>query len=190
MGDTAGRRLLDLGSGGGHYSAHLARDHQARVDAIDVSPTQHQRALAQYGAVEGVRYLLGDAIEHLLRADPYDVVYSIHGLGFIHPRRSLPALHTGLRPGGRLVFSVLHTDLHSREPSGSIEPRAQQVRLNGLEPLDVQMWVLTPQLWESLLDEHGFAVEVIDLPTHDGDPVVNQLIRAHRRPDAPVVMRS
>lgn len=106
LGDIGGKRLLDLGCGGGHYATHLARDHHARVDAIDVAPTQHQRALLQYGDVPGVRFLLGDAIDHLHRCEPYDLVYSVHGLGYLHPHHSLPALHRGLHSGGRLVFSV------------------------------------------------------------------------------------
>jgi 2-polyprenyl-3-methyl-5-hydroxy-6-metoxy-1,4-benzoquinol methylase len=90
LGDIAGKRVLDLGSGCGHHAAHLARDHHAQVDAIDISPTQHQRALAQYGAVEGLRFVLGDAIEHVHQAEPYDVVYSVHGLGFIDPAAAFP----------------------------------------------------------------------------------------------------
>ncbi|MDH6214118.1 SAM-dependent methyltransferase [Streptomyces pseudovenezuelae] len=181
LGAIAGKRLLDLGSGGGHYAAHLARDHRAVVDAIDVAPTQHQRALLQYADVPGVRFLLGDAIDHLDRCEPYDLVYSVHGLGYLHPHRSLPALYRGLRPGGRLVFSVLHTDLHRRPPSSRLEPRQLKVQLKGLEPQDVHLWVLTPQLWEDVLTDHDFTVEAIDvLHRHEDDPVVDQLIQARR----------
>ncbi|MEU6230540.1 class I SAM-dependent methyltransferase [Streptomyces sp. NPDC047042] len=182
LGDVAGKRILDVGSGGGHYAAHLARDHRALVDAIDISPTQHQRALAQYGSLPGVRYLCGDAVELLWQAQAYDLVYSIHGIGFLDPHRVLPSAHHGLRPEGRIVFSVLHTDMHESGPSESVEPRRLQVRLKGLEPLDVDLWVLSPQVWEGLLGEYGFTVEGIDLlPRDDGDPVVDQLIQARRR---------
>jgi len=181
LGDIGGKRLLDLGCGGGHYAAHLAREHRAVVDAIDVAPTQHQRALFQYGDVPGVRFLLGDAVDHLYRCEPYDLVYSVHGLGYLHPHHSLPALHRGLHPGGRLVFSVLHTDFHRRPPSSSLEPRQLTVQLKGLEPLAVQLWVLSPQLWEDVLTDHGFTVEAVDfLHRQAGDPVVDQLIQACR----------
>lgn len=181
LGDIGGKRLLDLGCGGGHYAAHLARDHHARVDAIDVAPTQYQRALLQYADVPGVRFLLGDAVDHLRRCEPYDLVYSVHGLGYLHPHHSLPALHLRLHPGGRLVFSVLHTDLHRRPPSSSLEPRHLTVQLKGLEPQDVHLWVLSPQLWEDVLTDHGFTVEAIDLLHRQGnDPVVDQLIQARR----------
>ncbi|WP_158711671.1 class I SAM-dependent methyltransferase [Streptomyces xylophagus] len=181
LGDIGGKRLLDLGCGGGHYAARLARDDNAQVDAIDVAPTQHQRALIQYADVPGVRFLLGDAVDHLHRCEPYDLVYSVHGLGYLDPRHSLPALHRGLCPGRRLVFSVLHTDLHCRPPSSSVEPRQLKVQLKGLEPQDVQLWVLSPQLWEHVLTDHGFTVEAIDLLHRQaGDAVVDQLIQARR----------
>ncbi|MDV9168600.1 class I SAM-dependent methyltransferase [Streptomyces sp. W16] len=88
LGDIGGKRLLDLGCGGGHYAAHLARDHRAVVDAIDVAPTQHERALLQYADVPRVRFLLGDAVDHLHRCEPYDLVYSVHGLGYLHPHHT------------------------------------------------------------------------------------------------------
>jgi SAM-dependent methyltransferase len=52
--------------------------------------------------------MLTDAVTHLRRAKPYDLVYSVHGLGYIDPDRLLPALAQALKPGGRLLFSVLH----------------------------------------------------------------------------------
>jgi 8-oxo-dGTP pyrophosphatase MutT (NUDIX family) len=47
------------------------------------------------------------------------------------------------------------------------------------------MWVLAPQLWEDLLTEYGFRVEVVDLLHHpeESAPVIQQLIRARRLPD-------
>ncbi|MFJ8199422.1 class I SAM-dependent methyltransferase [Streptomyces sp. NPDC096152] len=182
LGDISGRRLLDAGSGAGHYAAHLATRHGALVDAVDVSPTQHRRAVTQYGTTPGVRYLLGDVVEHLRRCEPYDLVYSIHGLGFLDPRRSLPALRAALRPEGRLVFSVLHTDLHRRPPSADVRPRSLRVGPAGMEPREVHMWVLAPELWEDVLTAHGFAVDAVALlPRPDGDPVVDQVVRARLR---------
>lgn len=82
---------------------------------------------------------------------------------------------------GATPFSVLHTDLHRRAPSSSLEPRHLTVQLKGLEPQDVHLWVLSPQLWEDVLTDHGFTVEAIDLLHREGDdPVVDQLIQASR----------
>ncbi|MFD5271576.1 SAM-dependent methyltransferase, partial [Streptomyces sp. NPDC058335] len=44
-----GLRVLDLGCGPGRQAAHLARTHHAAVDAVDLSPTQIDRAQARYG---------------------------------------------------------------------------------------------------------------------------------------------
>lgn len=58
LGPITGRRVLDVGSGAGHYAVHLAIAHGALIDAVDLSPTQHQRAISHFGAVPGVRFLL------------------------------------------------------------------------------------------------------------------------------------
>ncbi|MFD3514893.1 NUDIX domain-containing protein [Streptomyces sp. NPDC058657] len=61
-------------------------------------------------------------------------------------------------------------------------PRDEMIRINGQEPIPLQMWVLTPQLWEDLLVDHGFRVdsgELLRAPEAD-NPVVVQLIRARR----------
>ncbi|MFJ2812151.1 hypothetical protein [Streptomyces sp. NPDC087294] len=84
--------------------------------------------------------------------------------------------------GGRLVLSALHTNLHGHGPSSVVAPREEMIRIRREEPIPVQMWVLTPQLWEDVLVDYAFRVEAIDLlraPEAD-NPVVVQLIRARR----------
>lgn len=183
LGDLSGKRVLDLGSGIGKYAAHLVREHAAVVDAVEASPTQHERALARHGALPGLNLIHADAVEHLERAEPYDVIYSIHGVGYIDPDRLLPALRAALKPGGRLVFSVLHTDSEGRGPSPTVAARPAVLPLAGGDPLSVQMWVLSEELWEDLLVDNDFlvdAVEVIHAPDAD-NPVTVRLFRAHRR---------
>lgn len=182
LGPITGRRVLDIGSGAGHYSVHLATAHGALVDAVDLSPTQHQRAISHFGGVAGVRFLNLDVVEHLRQAPPYDAAYAIGTLSSIDPHSVLPALRDGLSPNAPLVFSTLHTNLHGHGPSSRVAPREEKVRLVGMEPLPVQTWVLTGQVWEDLLADYGFIVEAIDLlraPETD-NPVVVQLIRAYR----------
>ncbi|MEU1307869.1 class I SAM-dependent methyltransferase [Streptomyces cinnamoneus] len=143
LGDLAGRRVLDIGSGTGRYAVHLARACGAVVDAVDGSPTQHQRALARYGEDEpGVRFILADIFDHLQREEePYDVAYAMHALGFIDPHRLLPALASRIRPGGRLVVSVLHTNRNGLGPSSTVSPRPEDVRLGDEGMLTTPMWV-------------------------------------------------
>ncbi|MGW2720452.1 bifunctional class I SAM-dependent methyltransferase/NUDIX hydrolase [Streptomyces sp. NPDC001492] len=192
LGDVAGYRLLDIGSGTGIHAAHLARDHAAFVDAIDLSATQQQRAQSRFASLPGVRFLLGDAAAHLRDAEPYDLVYSVHGLSYIDPYRLLPALRDRIRPHGRLVFSTLHTNLDGLGPSDTVAARHGELRLAKTAPIPVQVWTLAPALWERLLAEYGFAVESIELLHAPGadNPVVCQLIQARRLPhtEAPRVV--
>ncbi|MEV8312503.1 hypothetical protein AB0P36_35870, partial [Streptomyces flavidovirens] len=55
------------------------------------SPSQHARARSRYPDLPGLRLTLADAVDHLAQADPYDVIYSLHGLPYLDPYRALPA---------------------------------------------------------------------------------------------------
>ncbi|MFP8885497.1 class I SAM-dependent methyltransferase [Streptomyces mangrovi] len=183
LGAVSGRRVLDLGSGTGRYAAHLAREHGALVDAVDASATQHERARTRYGRQPGLNLILADAVEHLHTAEPYDVIYSVHGFAYIDPRRLLPAVATALRPGGRLVFSVLHTDSDGHGPSTTVTARPETLPLAGGGRLTVRMWVLTPELWEDLLTKHGLVVDQVDVldAPEDGDPLSCRLFQVRHR---------
>ncbi|MGC5009019.1 class I SAM-dependent methyltransferase [Streptomyces sp. DT203] len=182
LGEVTGKRVLDIGCGTGRYAAHLARAHGAHVDAIDSSATQLRRALDQYESVRGVSFVHADAIEYAGAGAPFDVVYSVHGLGYIDPDRALPAIRDALRTGGRLVFSVLHTNAAGVGPSKNVRPRLEKVCLRGESPLPVHMWVLAPGLWEGLLFRHGFHVEGIEIlaAPDAGNPVRCQLVSGVR----------
>lgn len=191
LGDLRGKRVLDVGSGPGHHAVHLARAHGALVDGVELSPTQHRRAMTDHGSEPGVRFVHADVADHLRHAEPYEAAYGVRSFGCIDPHRLLPALRDGLADGAPLVFSALHTDSEGRGPSGTVAPRRQVIRLRDEEPIPIDMWVLTPQLWEDLLAEHRFSVEAVDLlraPRPD-DPVVVQVVTARRlpRPGSPRV---
>ncbi|WP_043684356.1 class I SAM-dependent methyltransferase [Streptomyces xylophagus] len=182
LGPLRGKRVLAVGSGPGHDAVHLARAYGALVDAVELSPTQHQRAVRYFGDEPGVRFVQSDVVEHLRTAKPYDAAYATGTLACDDPHYLLPALRDGLGTGAPLVFSALHTNLHGHGPSPAVTPRQEMIRIRDQEPIPLQMWVLTPQLWEDVLVDYGFRVEAIDLlhaPDAD-DPVVVQLVRAHR----------
>ncbi|CAM5617720.1 bifunctional class I SAM-dependent methyltransferase/NUDIX hydrolase [Streptomyces avidinii] len=170
LGDVKGLRVLDLGSGLGRHAARLAAL-GAEVTAVDASSTQHERAVTRYPSTPGLRFVCADAVAHLQDAAPYDLVYSVNGVPYLDPHRLLPALANAIRPGGRLVFSALHTNSAGAGPSTAVAPRPENLRLPATT-LDhpVHMWVLTPQLWEDLLTGHGLAVDrvtAIDAPQPD-----------------------
>ncbi|MDQ0746823.1 8-oxo-dGTP pyrophosphatase MutT (NUDIX family) [Streptomyces africanus] len=163
LGELTGRRVLDLGCGPARQAAHLVRAHGALVDAVDSSAGQVERARARYGSLPGLRLVLSDAVEHLRSAEPYDVIYSVNAVPYIDPHRLLPALATALKPGGRLCFTVLHTNSRGDGPSDEVIARPEILRLAGGGDVTVQMWVLDPELWTALLAEHGLRVEQVDV---------------------------
>ncbi|MEU9254469.1 bifunctional class I SAM-dependent methyltransferase/NUDIX hydrolase [Streptomyces sp. NPDC048270] len=170
LGDVRGLRVLDLGSGLGRHAARLAAL-GAEVTAVDASPTQHERALNRYPHTRGLHFVCADAVAHLQDAAPYDLIYSVNGVPYLDPNRLLPALANAIKPGGRVVFSALHTNSSGAGPSTAVAPRPEDLRLPGTtEVHPVHMWVLTHQLWEDLLTGHGLAVEkvaAIDAPQPD-----------------------
>ncbi|MGW8886274.1 class I SAM-dependent methyltransferase [Streptomyces sp. NPDC055749] len=184
LGPLEGQRVLDIGSGPGHHAVHLARAHGAFVDAVELSPTQHQRAISHFGDEPRVRFVHSDVVDHLRQENGYDVAYAINTLACTNPQLILPALRDALVDSARLVFCALHTSPDTGGPFDRVKSRSAMVRLKDQEPIPVRMWVLTPECWTRLLVDHDFTVASIDLlrPPDDDNPVVVQLIRARRTP--------
>lgn len=191
LGDVRGLRVLDLGSGLGRHAARLAAL-GAEVTAVDASPTQHERAVTRYSSTPGLRFVCTDAVSHLREAAPYDLIYSVNGLPYLDPHRLLPALANAIKPGGRLLFSALHTNSTGAGPSTAVAPRPEDLRLPGTTRTHpVHMWVLTPRLWEDLLIEHGLTVQTIteiDAPQPDNAASYRlyEALRPHRAASLPL----
>ncbi|MET7517358.1 class I SAM-dependent methyltransferase [Streptomyces sp. NPDC005480] len=88
LGDITGRRVLDIGSGAGHHAVHLAQAHGAHMTAIELSPTQHQRAVGAHTDVADVQFVQADVVDHLRTVEPFDAAYAIGTL-------ALPATGAG-----------------------------------------------------------------------------------------------
>ncbi|WP_437114120.1 bifunctional class I SAM-dependent methyltransferase/NUDIX hydrolase [Streptomyces collinus] len=185
FGDLGGLRVLDVGCGPGRHAAHLARTYGAQVDGIDASASQIERARARYPDMPGLRLVHADAVDHLGTSTPYDVIYSVSTLHFLDPLRLLPALAASLTPGGRLYFTVLHTNSAGDGPSSTVTSRPEILRLAGGGELTVHMWVLAPEVWEKLLTRYGLRVRgvtVLDAPERDKDNKASYRLFQVQRP--------
>jgi SAM-dependent methyltransferase len=114
LGDLTEAVVVELGCGSGHNLAHLAT-HGARCTGIDHDATRIHRARTYYGHLPGLRFLHGDAAEHLRGVPPgsVDVCLSIFGaFSFTDPRPLLTAVAHALRPGGQLLIALRADDRH------------------------------------------------------------------------------
>jgi phosphoethanolamine N-methyltransferase len=149
-----GVSVLDVGSGIGGAAFHLAKNFGARVTGIDLAPEMiaiaHERA-RQWGAPEGVQFIVGDVLTAGLPA-PFDVVWSRDALMHIHDKRRLfTRLLSLLAPGGSLVV----TDYARGPGAGSPEFQAY-VKSTGYH-------LVEPTTYGKLLEEAGFVdVDVED----------------------------
>lgn len=110
LGDVQGRRILEVGCGGGQCSIAFAK--QGAVAAgLDLSEVQleHARALA---AAEGVavEFVQGAAEDlHHFADGAWDIVFSAYAFQYVADMpRCLHECARVLRPEGRLVFSLDH----------------------------------------------------------------------------------
>ncbi len=110
LGDVAGRRILELGCGGGQCSIAFARQ-GALATGIDLSDEQiafARRLAAQHGV--SAAFEQGDVAD-LARfdADSFDVVFSAYALHYVPAiEQCLAGISRVLVPGGRFVFSLDH----------------------------------------------------------------------------------
>jgi SAM-dependent methyltransferase len=108
MGDIAGRRVLDLGCGGGQLASYVAERGAASVTAIDASERMLAVARERWAhpRVEYQRI----AIEDAAFADgAFDLVVSSLAFHYVADYEALIAgIARWLIPGGRLVFSTEH----------------------------------------------------------------------------------
>ncbi|MCD0503628.1 class I SAM-dependent methyltransferase [Bordetella petrii] len=107
------RDVIDLGCGYGWFCRWAAEQGARSVLGLDVSARMLERA-AQLGAQANVEpgritYTRADMETLTLPAGGYDLAYSSLTLHYLENLAGLlQAVHLGLRPGGRLVFSVEH----------------------------------------------------------------------------------
>jgi ubiquinone/menaquinone biosynthesis C-methylase UbiE len=110
LGDLKGKRVLELGCGGGQGSIAFAKQ-GASVTGVDFSSEQlaFARALAEKEGVK-VEFRLSDLADlAFLRTDSADAVFSAYALGYVEDLgRVFRQVHRVLRVGAPLVFSLKH----------------------------------------------------------------------------------
>ncbi|WP_263169664.1 class I SAM-dependent DNA methyltransferase [Streptomyces sp. SCSIO ZS0520] len=163
LGPLAGRRVLELGSGGGDNLAHLAAL-GALGTGVDIAPSRKAAAEGRWGHLPGLDFRTAEAVDFLDgTAETFDVVLSVFGaVWFTDPGRLLPAVRAHLAPGGVLAFS--HAPPGSRKPP----PGNSGIRHDH-----------TPAEWRALLGGHGFReVSVTVLAPPAGETVGTLMARA------------
>ncbi|SHG85795.1 Methyltransferase domain-containing protein [Kaistia soli DSM 19436] len=104
----AGLDIVDLGCGYGWFCRFAASEAPRSVLGIDLSERMLDRARAM-GGDPRIRYQRGDLDTLELPASSFDLVYSSLALHYVEDAaRLLGAVHQGLKPGGRFVFSTEH----------------------------------------------------------------------------------
>jgi ubiquinone/menaquinone biosynthesis C-methylase UbiE len=123
LGDLKGKRVLELGCGGGQSSIAFAKQGATAI-GVDFSVQQlaFARRLCEREDVK-VELRQGDLADlAFLRADSIDVVFSSYAFGYVEDlNRVFRQVHRVLRPGAPLVFSLPHPlsevyDLDSETP--------------------------------------------------------------------------
>ena len=110
LGDVKGKRILELGCGGGQASIAFARQ-GAIATGVDISPTQIEfgKRLADSEGVK-VEFRVGDIADlAFLRSDSVDAVFSADAFGYVEDLgRVFRQVHRVLKVGAPLVFSLPH----------------------------------------------------------------------------------
>ncbi|HXF50325.1 MAG TPA: methyltransferase domain-containing protein [Dehalococcoidia bacterium] len=110
LGDVKGKRLLEIGCGGGQHSILLARQ-GARCVGVDLSDEQVKfaRRLAEREGVDAEFYQ-GDATDlSMFDAEQFDAAHSVFALQYVDDIDACyREVFRVLKPGGRFVFSVDH----------------------------------------------------------------------------------
>lgn len=161
-----GKRVLDVGCGGGILSEAMAR-RGAQVTGIDLAPLTIE--IAELHALESqlsIRYVREAAETHAVHsAGTYDIVTCMEMLEHVpDPASVLRALHDLVKPGGDIVVSTLNRNLKSylmavigAEYVLNMLPRGTHSYERFIKPSELSRWARAVQL--SVVDVAGLAYD-------------------------------
>lgn len=154
IGDLRGRRVLDLGCGGGQNAVAMARA-GATVIGVDVS-SEHLALARSLAEEHDVRIELrqGDLADlAFLRADSIDLVLAADVLGYVEDLgRALRQAHRVLKVGAPLVLSVPHPAWYLVAGAASHPPVLQRSYFDA-SPVEVRSADGTPTTHPHRLSE-------------------------------------
>jgi 2-polyprenyl-6-hydroxyphenyl methylase / 3-demethylubiquinone-9 3-methyltransferase len=183
-----GKRVLDVGCGGGILSEAMAR-RGAQVTGIDLAPQTIE--IAELHALEGqltIRYVREAAETHAAHsAGAYDAVTCMEMLEHVpEPESVLRALHDLVRPGGDVFVSTLNRNLKSylmavigAEYVLNLLPRGTHTYERFIKPSELSRWARAAGL--SVMDIAGLAYDPIQHTARRTDDVaVNYMMHLRR----------
>jgi 2-polyprenyl-6-hydroxyphenyl methylase/3-demethylubiquinone-9 3-methyltransferase len=183
-----GKRVLDVGCGGGILSEAMAR-RGAQVTGIDLAPQTIE--IAELHALESqltIRYVREAAEAHAAHsAGAYDVVTCMEMLEHVpEPESVLRALHDLVRPGGDIFVSTLNRNLKSylmavvgAEYVLNLLPRGTHTYERFIKPSELSRWARAAGL--SVMDIAGLAYDPLQhTARRTGDVTVNYMMHLKR----------
>lgn len=183
-----GKRVLDVGCGGGILSEAMAR-RGAQVTGIDLAPLTIE--IAELHALESqlsIRYVREAAETHAAHsAGAYDIVTCMEMLEHVpEPESVLRALHDLVKPGGDIVVSTLNRNLKSylmavigAEYVLNLLPRGTHSYERFIKPSELGRWARGAQL--SVVDIAGLAYDPLQhVARRSNDVDVNYMMHLRR----------
>jgi SAM-dependent methyltransferase len=115
MAAPADARILEIGSGPGHLSIRLARDHGLEVIGLDLDPMMVARAEANAAGIAAgpqPMFVVGDVADLPFDAGSFDLVVSTFSMHhWSDPKSGLSEVARVLRPNGRALVWDLKAGL-------------------------------------------------------------------------------
>ncbi len=178
IGDVKGRRVLDLGCGGGHTAVGLAQ-RGARVIAIDGDPIQiyAARALAARHEVAVEFHEAHPAELAFIRADQIDLAVSVWSLSLVDDLdRVLRQVHRVLKPQGHVIIALPHPAILCSDPTDS----SRTIRSWADRDPVGERFVHTAENLVTSLGRTNFAIDTL-LERHDGSSMPSVLVARARK---------